>query len=138
MNWKKIGLFTLFLILGITLFSILTIYGGYTSLFLPMLFVVFVVLLVMIIKQYSRKKFFLIIILFVLYLLLQLVPFPRCDNWGYFGSYTQECTCIGIEKHSFGVFDASWSQCVGVPLEYRYYEWDMMTGKGKEIPKPIK
>ena len=48
-----------------------------------------------------------------------LIPFPICDTWEKLDGTSQECTCIGIKKYSFGVYDAGWTQCVGIPVNYR-------------------
>ncbi len=137
MNWKKIGLFILFLIIGIFLFGLITVIGsfevGYLSLFLPLFFIAFVVFLVLILKEYSKKKLIVIILLFVIYWLIIVIPFPICDSWGEWGGTSQECTCIGLEKATFGIFDASWSQCVGIPINSQCHQRDFATGEKQQV-----
>jgi hypothetical protein len=123
MNLKKIGLFTLFFIIGIFSFGLITIFGsfkvGYVSLFLPLFFIVFVMFFVMMMKEYSNKKLIVIVSLIVVYWLIIVIPFPKCDSWSKWGGESQTCTCIGINKYSFGISDAGWSQCVGIPINYK-------------------
>ncbi|HLC52793.1 MAG TPA: hypothetical protein VJI98_06110 [Candidatus Nanoarchaeia archaeon] len=123
MNWKKVGLFALFLIIGIFLFALITFIGsfevGYLTLFLPIFFIAFVVFLVLIMTEYSKKKLMIISLLIVVYWLIIVIPFPKCDSWIKLGGITQislECTCIGFEKTAVGIYDTGWSQCVGFPI----------------------
>lgn len=138
MNWKKIGLFILFLIIGFFLFGLITVFGSfefaYRSLFLPLFFLAFVVFLVLILKQYSRKKLIVIILLILVYWLIMAIPFPTCDSWGEWHGPSQTCTCIGIEKHVSGIFDAGWSQCVGIPTNYQCSLGNATTGERQQIP----
>ena len=137
MDWKKIGLFVLFLVIGIFLFGSITIFGsfqvGYLSLFLPIFFIAFVIFLVLILREYSKKKLVIIILLIVMYWLIIAIPFPKCDSWGKWGGTSQECTCIGIEKLAFGIFDAGWSQCAGVPVIYQCYQRDFTTREKQQV-----
>jgi len=133
MDWKKIGLFILFLVIGVFVFGAITVFS-YMSLFLPIFFIAYIVFLILILKEYSKKKMIILSLLVIIYLFIMLIPFPKCDSWGSFGSSTQECTCIGLEKHTWMIMDASWSQCVGVPINYVCHRWDSGTGVKEEIP----
>ena len=133
MNWKKIGLFILFLIIGAFIFGATTVFT-YISLFLPIFFITYIVFLVLILREYSKKKMIIISLILVVYILIMVIPFPECDSSGFFGSSTQECICVGLEKHTWMIFDASWSQCVGIPINYVCYRWDRGTGVKEEIP----
>jgi hypothetical protein len=119
MDWRRAGLFVLFLIVGAFVallpFAVLSM----TSLLIPLFFIAYVIVLASAFRRLSRKKAFLLIALTVMYLALSIVPFPTCDSWGAFSGRTQECTCIGLEKHNSGLYDASWSQCMGIPTNYR-------------------
>ena len=127
MNWKKIGLFILFLLVGLFVFVTITIFT-YISVFLPIFFVAYCVLLVLILRSYSKKKMVIISVGVIFYLLIMVIPFPICTVSGFFSSKTQDCTCIGIQKHSWMVTDASWSQCVGIPIDYVCYSLNLTTG----------
>ena len=119
-NWKKIGLFLLFVIVGVFFFGVISILTMYISLLSLIFFIVSLILLVLIVKQYTKTKMILIITLILIYLLIMVIPFPLCSSSGSFSSEEKkECTCIGLEKYSFGVYDASWSQCVGIPINER-------------------
>jgi len=141
MNWKKVGLFVLFLIIGIFLFGLITIIGsfevGYLSFFLPLFFIAFVVFLVLILKEYSKKKLMTIILLIVIYWLIILIPFPICDSWGKWGETSRECTCIGFEKTTFGISDAGWSRCVGFPINKREEFRGTFSPRQSEIQEQI-
>ncbi len=121
MNFKKIGLFFLFFIIGIFLFGILTLLAliPYISWLLPLFFLLYVYFLFLTVNDFSKKRVIILISIFLMYFILMLIPFPKCDSWGKWGSSSQECTCIGIKKYSIGIFDASWSQCIGFPADYK-------------------
>jgi hypothetical protein len=133
MDWKKIGLFCLFLMIGAFIFGAITVFT-YISLFLPIFFILYVIFLVLILKAYSKKRMTLISLTVLVYLLIMLIPFPTCNSSGFFSSTTKECTCIGIEKHSWMVLDASWSQCVGIPINYVCHRVEHLLGQQEEIP----
>ncbi|MBI4453977.1 hypothetical protein HY636_05015 [Candidatus Woesearchaeota archaeon] len=134
MNWKKIVLFILFLVIGTFVFGVITVVSNYISLFLPLFFIAYVIFLVLILKEYSNKKIIIILLIFIIYFLIMTLKFPECSSWGYFGSKTKDCTCIGIEKRSWMIMDASWSQCVGIPFNYVCNRWDVKTGVKEKIP----
>lgn len=118
MDWKKIGLLILFLIIGIFI-TLLPMGFGTISILIPIFFVAYVILLIFTYRRYSRTKLILLIALTVIYLALLIAPFPQCSSWGAFSGKTTDCTCIGVERHSYGVLDASWSDCIGIPTNYR-------------------
>lgn len=114
MNWKKVFLFILFLIVGIFLFGLITLFSGFRpSWFLPLFFIAFIVFLVLILKEYSTKKLLTIFLLVAIYWLIMAIPFPECESGDL------KCTCIGLKKVA-NVFDSSSSQCVGIPINYHY------------------
>lgn len=125
MNWKKTILFIFLVLLGLILFNPLFIgflSVGYVSLFQPIFFIAYVVFLSLLFKKYSRKRLILVIVIFMVYLFILFIPFPKCDvsGWETGGiGPVQECTCLGIKKHSWGVYDASWTQCVGIPIHIK-------------------
>ncbi len=122
MNWKKTILFIFLVLIGLVSFNPLFIgflSFGYVSLFQPIFFVAYVVFLSLLFKNYSKKRLAMLIAIFVVYFLILLIPFPECDlsEWEPGGvGPIQECTCLGIKKHSWGIYDASWTQCVGIPI----------------------
>lgn len=138
MNWKKIGLFILFLILSSILFGIITLFGslvnGYLSFFLPIFFVLFAIFLFLIIKEYSKKRLIILISIIIIYWLIILIPFPKCDSWGKWGSISKECTCFGLEKTQIWTIDAGWSQCVGIPLKYECSKVNLQTNIKEIVP----
>ena len=132
MNWKKTGLFILFLVVGAFVFGTITVFT-YISLFLPIFFIAYAVFLVLILKEYSKKKMMIISLILIIYLLIMAIPFPICHGSGFFSLKTQDCTCIGIQKYSWMVYDASWSQCVGIPINYVCHRRDP-TGPKEAMP----
>jgi len=120
------------------IFGLITLFGAfgrsYISLFLPLFFIAFVVFLILILKEYSTKKLLIIFLLIAVYWLIIAIPFPECGSWGKWGSHSQKCTCIGIEKGVWGVMDAGWSQCVGIPIDYQCRERSPTTGQIEEVP----
>ncbi|MAG47549.1 hypothetical protein CL617_03010 [archaeon] len=132
MNWKKIGLFILFFIVGLFLFLGITVFT-YLSLFLPIFFIAYIVFLVFILKEYSNKKMMIISIIIVVYVLIMVIPFPKCYSWGYFSQETQDCTCIGVEKYRWLILDAGGSQCVGIPIDYVCHKRNRDTGIDEKV-----
>ena len=92
-----------------------------------------VVFLVLTVKEYSKNKLIIIILLIVVYWLIIVIPFPKCDSWGKWGGTSQECTCIGLEKMAFGIYDVGWSQRVGVPINYQCHQRDFTTGEKQQV-----
>ena len=133
MDWKKIGLFILFLVIGLLVFWSIAAFT-YISFFLPIFFIAYTVFLILILKEYSKKKMMIISLIVIVYLLIMVIPFPICSGSGFFSSTTQDCTCIGIQKHSWMVYDASWSQCVGLPINYVCHKRDVGTGAKEVVP----
>jgi hypothetical protein len=116
MNWKKIGLFILFFVIGVVVFGI-SIYG-LASWISPIFFIAYIVLLIFIIKEFSRKKLIIISALVMVYILIMLISFPKCYSESSWSGIKQDCTCIGLEKHSIFTNDYYWSECVGIPVNY--------------------
>lgn len=136
MNWKKIALFLLFSIIGFGLFYIISI--RYISWFFPIFFVAFALTLGFLINQLSKTKLIMLILILFTYLLIMIIKFPICHTGGFIGngSTTQDCTCVGLEKKSWGIMDASWSQCVGIRTEVSCYEHTFSEeGPGYELIK---
>src|SRR3989344_1115433 len=123
MEWKRTTLFVLLLALSAFIFGAITFFGAfrmgaYLSLFLPLFFIVFAIFLFLTVKEYSAKKLFILFLLIVAYWLILDIPFPRCDFSGKISSPSQECTCLGFKK-MIGVQDGYWSECVGIPINYK-------------------
>ncbi len=121
MNWKKIGLFVLLLIVGIILFYLISVFTFYISYFLYLAMILYSIFLILIIRRYSRIKLVIIFVIFLIYLLINIIPFPSCEIWGQMRAFSinQECTCIGFEKETLGIGDTGGTQCVGIPTNYK-------------------
>lgn len=132
-NFKKIGLFILVSFVGLILFVFSLFIVGYTSWITLIFFIAFLICLYSTIKDYSNKKLMIILGILILYLVIMLIPFSECDSWGKWNPTSQECTCIGLKKYSL-VEDASWSQCIGYPTNYRTTQYDNEVIEETNIP----
>ncbi len=120
MDWRKMGLFVLFFIIGVSLFFIISIFT-YISLFFHIFFIAYVIILISILKEYSKKKVVTLVLLVIIYFLIMIFPFPECDQSSFFSYFSQKCTCIGLKKHSWLVMDSYYTECVGIPIDYICY-----------------
>ncbi len=96
-------------------------YLTYLSLFLPIFLIIYGFILFAVFNKQKKKKIILISSLIILYFLIIIIPFPKCGGISFGQSY-QDCTCIGLIKQSSGLVDHYWTQCVGVPINYIYYD----------------
>ena len=133
MNQKKTGLFFVFFIIGGAIFWLLSAATGYISLFFPLFFIAYAIILVLIMRNYSNKKVIILVSLFVIYLFINTIQFPPCNSASFFSREEKTCTCIGIQKHSFGVIDSSRSECVGVSINKKCFEHNLINGAKTEI-----
>ncbi|HLC90455.1 MAG TPA: hypothetical protein VJI15_01685 [Candidatus Nanoarchaeia archaeon] len=129
MNFKKIILFVLLSIISVVLFGFPL--GGSISLLQPVFFIIFFYLLIKLFSAFSKTIVYAALLVFLLYAGLMLIPFPECSSSSSWLGVQQSCTCLGVEKSSFSVSDASWSQCVGYPLNYHCYQ--LVNGTKEEI-----
>ena len=122
MNWKKIGLFVLFFVLGVIFLGVITILTS-SSILTSLLLIAYVVFLVLILKEYSKRKMLIMLVIFIIYVLLHTITFPTCYLHGSWSSQVQDCTCIGFEKQilTLDIFATDGSietQCVGIRTNY--------------------
>ena len=105
--------------IGMLLVRIFPLLLGLThlSLFVPICFTAYVLLVILILDKYSKRKLLMLIAILSIHLLVIIIPFPVCNSSGRFSDTTQSCTCLGLSKYSM-VIDASWTQCVGIPINY--------------------
>lgn len=86
-------------------------------------FIVTVIVLIIHYKTGNKGLLKSIFIISILFVLVHFIKFPECHSWGFFSRITKDCTCIGIQKISFGIMDASWSECIGI-ITKRFIEGD--------------
>lgn len=132
MNWKHAGIVALFFVLGLLIIGGLTL-GGLTLLF-PLFAILYLAVLVLYALNATPWKRNVLIALLVMYLLIIAIPFPRCDNGGKWGALEQTCTCIGVKRYPVAVFDAWWSDCIGIPINYECTSMNLQTRERIEVP----
>jgi O-antigen ligase len=121
MDLKKIGLFIFLWIIGIIILYMISVFTHYMSYFFYIAIILYTILLIFILKNYSKKTLIIIILIFVVYFLINIFPFPTCDIWAQLIGDSQECSCFGIEKTTFGIIDAGGTQCIGYPYNITYH-----------------
>ena len=127
MNWKRISLFILLWLIGVIIFYVASMFTYHISYFFPLFIVLYTIFLFLVVKEYSHKKLTIVVSIFLLYLLINIIPFPTCDIWAQLITPGQECKCIGIKKTTFGIIDAGGTQCVGIPMDYKCGRFNSQT-----------
>lgn len=140
MNKKKIGLFILFLIIGILIFGGITELTKWYSHLILGFIGLYLVFLVLIFKKHSKRKLWIIIGIVLIYLILMFIPFQTYHNVDKMGT-VKDCTCIGLKKVPFSfITDEEKNferQCIGINKDCICKGISFNEGfKMKEIPCP--
>ena len=129
MNWKKIGLFVFFLIVGLVIFWYISGFFSFIHILMPFLFLGYIITLILVLIKHSILKIVILVLFLVMHLLIVLIPFPWCDSSGFFVGKSQECSCLGFKKYISGLTDVSGTQCVGIITDYKCYDYNLVQGK---------
>lgn len=135
-NWKKTGLFILFLIIGVFVFYGISILSNYLSQILILIFfILYIIFLFLTIKKFSRVMLIITILVPIIYLILMLIPFAECHRSSREVFDVKECACLGFEKYDFMTLDVYRSKCIGIVKEYKCYRYEKDSNNDKhEIP----
>ncbi len=133
-TWKRLLIFFLQILAGIAIFAAISSFTiSISFLLVSWLFIAYITTLIISGEPYSKEKRIILFAIPLIYLFIMVVPAPFCSSSSFWTGQSSSCTCIGLEKSSFGIIDASGSECVGFPTNYRCHNLSRGYGEG-EIP----